>query len=198
MICHVQGVIAEKTPTRIIIDVKGVGYEIFVPITTFEKVGELGQQTKLLTYLHVREDALQLYGFFTQKEKWMFTNLITVSGVGPKLALGILSGCPVDNLKRFIVNGELESLTTLSGVGKKTAQRLIMELRDKLGGVTPESQFLPTFDEKEVSDKFEEAVLALISLGYKRISAQKTIEPILREQKDLRLEDLIKKALQNI
>ncbi|MFQ5863597.1 MAG: Holliday junction branch migration protein RuvA [bacterium] len=198
MICHVQGVIAEKTPTRIVLDVNGVGYELFIPVTTYEKVGEIGQQTKLLTYLHVREDALQLYGFFAQQEKWMFTNLISVSGIGPKLALGILSGCTVDNLKHFIVNGELESLTTLSGVGKKTAQRLITELREKLGGVTPETEFLPTFVEKEITDKFEEAVLALVSLGYPRVSAQRAIEPILKREQNLPLEDLIRKALQSV
>ncbi|MFQ6113008.1 MAG: Holliday junction branch migration protein RuvA [bacterium] len=198
MICQVQGVIAEKAPTRIVLEVNGVGYELFIPVTTYEKVGEVGQKTKLLTYLHVREDALQLYGFSTQQEKWMFVNLITVSGIGPKLALGILSGSTVDNLKQFIVNGEFESLTRLSGVGKKTAQRLITELREKLGGVTPETEFLPTFVEKEISDKFEKAVLALVSLGYSRISAQKAIEPILKQEQHLPLEDLIKKALQSV
>jgi Holliday junction DNA helicase RuvA len=171
---------------------------MFIPLSTYEKVGENGQQTRLLTYLHVREDALQLYGFFSQQEKRMFENLITVSGVGPKLALGILSGCPVENLKHFIIRGELESLTRLSGVGKKTAQRLITELREKLGGVTPEVEFLPTFVDKEVAGKFEEGVLALVSLGYRRISAQKAIEAVLKQQPDLPLEDVIKKALQNI
>ncbi len=196
MICHVQGVVTDKTPTRIVLDVNGVGYELFIPVTTYEKAGEIGQQTKLLTYLHVREDALQLFGFSTPQEKWMFTNLISVSGVGPKLALGILSGCQVDNLKQFIVDGDLEALTALSGVGKKTAQRLVTELREKFGGVTPEARFQPVFAEKEMSGKFEEAVLALVSLGFTRISAQKTIEPILKKEHDLPLEDVIKKALQ--
>lgn len=198
MICQLQGVIADKTPTRIALDVNGVGYEILIPVTTYEKLGEVGEHTKLLTYLHVREDTLQLFGFSTQKEKWMFSNLITVSGVGPKLALSIISGCPVDNLKQYIINGEVEALTRLSGVGKKMAQRLITELREKFGGVIPEAQFMPVIVDKEVAGKFDAAVIALVSLGFTNISAQKALQPILNQEPDLPLEEVVRRALQNI
>ena len=132
MIAQLEGSISEKTPTQIIVDVSGVGYELLIPISTFDKLEEVGSKVKLLTYLHVREDILQLFGFSTLKEKMMFTHLISVAGIGPKLALGILSGRTVEDLTRNIVNGDTENLTQLSGVGKKTAQRIVLELRDKL------------------------------------------------------------------
>jgi Holliday junction DNA helicase RuvA len=198
MICHLQGVIADKTPTRVTLDVNGVGYEILIPVSTYERIGREGEHTKLLTYLHVREDTLQLFGFSTQKEKWMFSNLITVSGIGPKLALSIISGCVVDNLKHYIINGEVDSLTMLSGVGKKTAQRLITELREKMGGVTPDTQFFPSIVDKKVAGKFDEAVMALVSLGFTKMAAQKALQPVLNKEPELPVEELVKRALQNI
>lgn len=198
MICQLQGILAEKTPTKVTVDVNGVGYEVFVPISTYERLNEIGEKTKLLTYLNVREDALQLFGFYTQKEKWMFSNLISVSGIGPKLALSILSGCPVENLREFIVTANIEGLTRLPGVGKKTAQRMVTELMDKLGGEIKDAAAPYLGRTPEVAGKHEEALSALVSLGYNKSSGQKVLDSVLQSEPDITLESLIKKALQKI
>lgn len=198
MIAQLEGVISEKTPTRIILDVNGIGYDLLIPISTFDKLGEVDSKAKLLTYLHVREDVLQLFGFGTMKEKGMFTHLISVAGIGPKLALGILSGRTVDDLTRSIVNGDVASLTQLSGVGKKTAQRVVMELRDKLAKKSIESELAPASGEPLSNGKLEEAILALVSLGHNRSTAENTLLKILGAEPDLALDELIKRALQNI
>lgn len=196
MIAQLTGTLAEKTPTRILLDVNGVGYDVQIPVTTYEKLAEVGARIKLQTYLNVREDALQLFGFSSVKEKSMFLNLISVSGIGPKVALGILSGSPVDELTRLIVSGDADSLTRLPGVGRKTAQRLITELKEKLTlpGMQPETP--PLFQIKEQEAKFEEAVMALVSLGYNKSQAQKSIYPILKNEPLLPLDELIRKVLQ--
>lgn len=198
MIAQLEGVLSEKTPTQIIIDVNGVGYDLLIPISTFDKLGEVGSKAKLLTYLHVREDILQLFGFGTLKEKGMFTHLISVGGIGPKLALGILSGRTVDDLTRSIVNEDVANLTQLSGVGKKTAQRIVMELRDKLAKKMTESELAPVSGEAISNGKVEEAALALVSLGYNRTTAETTLLKVLKAEPDLALDELIKRALQNI
>lgn len=198
MIAHVQGVIAEKTPTRIIIDVQGVGYEILIPISTFEKLKNPGEQERLLTYQHVREDALLLFGFYTQREKSMFLHLISVSGIGPKLALSVLSGCPAEQLRQAISNGEVESLTRLPGVGKKTAQRIVMELREKLGADSPETETPAADSEQRAPKESEEAILALTTLGYPKSAAERVVGKVLAKEPDVSLDGLIKKALQNI
>ncbi len=196
MIAQLTGTLAEKSPTRILVDVNGVGYDVQIPVTTYEKLAGVGERIRLQTYLNVREDALQLFGFLTQKEKAMFLNLISVSGVGPKVALGILSGSPVDELTRLIVSGDADALTCLPGVGRKTAQRLITELKEKLTlpGIQPETP--PTFPLKDQEAKFEEAVMALVSLGYNKNQAQKSIYSILKTEPALPLDELIRKVLQ--
>jgi len=198
MIAHVQGVIAEKTPTRIIIDVQGVGYEVLIPISTFEKLKNSGEEERLLTYQHVREDALLLFGFYTQREKSMFMHLISVSGIGPKLALSVLSGCPADQLRHTIRNGEVEALTRLPGVGKKTAQRIVMELREKLGADSSETDMPSVDSEQRAPKQSEEAILALTTLGYPKSAAERVVGQILAKEPDVSLDGLIKKALQNI
>ena len=199
MIAHLEGVLAERTPTRIIIDVRGVGYELLIPITTSKKLGKVGGQVKLWTYLHVREDALQLFGFATTKEKLMFLNLISVSGVGPKLALSILSGCEVDALKRLVVNEELGLLTKLPGVGRKTAQRLVVDLKEKISEETIKGREVAGGGVDEHGDaKFEEAILALVSLGHNRNSAERVLAPIVRKEPGLALDEVIRRALQSI
>ncbi len=194
MIGWLKGNLAEKTPTRIVVDVQGVGYELLVPVSTFEQLGEIGATIKVLTYLHVREDILQLYGFHSTKEKQMFLSLLSISGIGPKLALGILSGNSVDELTVKIANGDVDSLTRLQGVGKKTAQRLVMELKDKfveIAGTTatavPASSVL--------NSKQQEAVLALVSLGFSRTAAEKTLAGIIAKEPDLGVDDMIRRAL---
>lgn len=196
MIAYVEGVISEKTPTRIIVEVNGIGYELLIPVSTFEKLPEIGRKEKLLTYQHVREDVLQLFGFLTPQEKTMFMKLISVTGVGPKLALGILSGCHVENLKNYIANGEVATLTRLPGLGKKTAERLVLELRDKLEASEPQKG-QPHVATAGVGRKLQEAVLALVSLGYTNSSAEKAISQIMAKEPDLPIDELIRRALQS-
>ncbi|MDZ7291201.1 MAG: Holliday junction branch migration protein RuvA [candidate division KSB1 bacterium] len=196
MIAKLNGRLLEKSPTRILVDVGGVGYEIHIPLSTFDKLGQIGDDTSLFTHLHVREDALQLFGFATATEKQLFQYLLSVTGIGPKVAQSILSGCSVDTFCRYIVQNEISALTTIPGIGKKTAERLVLELKDRLqrwmpqeGAVTPPS---------EISAITEEAILALTSLGYKRPSAQKAIEQVIKEHGELPIEELIKRALHYI
>ena len=198
MIAQIEGTVAEKTPTRIVLNVNGVGYELLVPITTFEKLADIGAPAKLLTYLHVREDILQLFGFSSTEEKAMFLNLITVSGVGPKLALGILSGCPVDELKRLIAHSDVGALTRFPGLGKKTAERWVTELRDKFGKLSAELSVPLHLSQKGLdAKKFEEAALALIALGYNKNTAQNRLLAIVNKEPDLPIDELIKRALQS-
>ncbi|MFQ5603311.1 MAG: Holliday junction branch migration protein RuvA [bacterium] len=197
MIAHLQGVVTEKMPTRIVLDVQGVGYDLLVPISTYEKVGEIGSPVRLLTYLQVREDLMQLFGFFSENERTMFQHLISVSGIGPKLAVGILSGCSVDELQKYIVNDEVPMLTKLSGVGKKTAQRMVMELKEKLGDVARATDWTSSvIADEQTKDKISEAVLALISLGFNKSQAQNVLLPIIKADNSLPLDEIIKKALQ--
>ncbi|RMF67786.1 MAG: Holliday junction branch migration protein RuvA, partial [Calditrichaeota bacterium] len=175
MIARLMGVVLEKTPTRAVLDVNGVGYELSIPVSTFEKLNEIGQTATLLTHLHVREDAMQLFGFATDQEKGLFSNLVSVSGVGPKLALAILSGRNVDELKRLIVTGDVDALTRISGVGKKTAQRLVMELREKLEKETGYAAVPLPAGGEGASQKLAEAVLALVSLGYNKGTAERLL-----------------------
>lgn len=196
MIAHVKGHITEKAPTRVVVDVNGIGYQLLIPVSTFDALPNEGETAKLLTYQHVREDQLLLFGFATPKEKWMFAKLISVSGIGPKLALGVLSGCPIDRLAGFIVNGDVDLLCKLPGIGKKTAQRLNLELRDKLGDVSiglGESSFVGA---GSLNGNVDEAILALVSLGLARGEAERSVSRLLADQPDMGVDELVKRALQ--
>ncbi len=195
MIAYIQGIVSEKTPTRIVIDVNGIGHEILVPISSYDRIGEKGAVTKLLTYLHVREDILQLFGFATPEEKEMFLLLISVSGIGPKSALGILSSIATKDLRSAIAHENLNMLTAVPGIGKKTAQRIVVELKDKVGkaGISPDvpSGYTPS------SQKADEALMALVSLGYHKSVAEKAIVKALQDVQGTEptLQELIKNAL---
>src|SRR5574341_601041 len=132
MISYLSGRIAEKTPTSVVLDVSGVGYLCEIPVSSFKQLPAVGESVKLLTYHHVREDAQQLFGFYTPEERELFTHLISVSGVGPKMALTLLSGATVAEIADWIRKGKTELLTRVPGIGPKTASRLIVELKDKL------------------------------------------------------------------
>ncbi len=196
MIAKISGSLLEKLPTRVLIEVGGVGYEIHIPLSTFDKLGAIGEKTSLFTHLHVREDALQLFGFATATEKQLFQYLLSVSGIGPKVAQSILSGCSVETFCRYIAQNEIAALTTIPGIGKKTAERLVLELRDRL------ARWLP--DETAVTAKSkttaiqEETIMALVSLGYNRTAAEKAVEQVTREAGELPVEELIKRALRYI
>lgn len=197
MIGYLRGKLAIKTPPVLVIDVNGVGYEVEAPMTTFYDLPKLGEEVKLFTHLVVREDAHILFGFATEADRLMFRNLIKVNGVGPKLALTILSGQSAEEFHRCIHNNDTQSLIRLPGVGKKTAERLIIEMRDRL----PELEGSNVAAESGASDSMtaiaqpvQEAVSALCSLGYKPQDASRMVRAIPAEGKTC--EDIIRLALQ--
>lgn len=179
MIAMIRGKLAYKSIDHVIIDVGGVGYRLHIPLSTFYVLPENGE-VSLFTHTHVREDALLLYGFLTMEEKELFVILISISGVGPKLAINILSHIPAKDLKNAIAGGDLERLTRLPGIGKKTAERLVLELKDKVGPVdnlteTAGSLVVGTGLAKDVSN---DVISALVNLGYKENQARKALETI--------------------
>jgi Holliday junction DNA helicase RuvA len=196
LIAYLEGRLIEKNPTQLILDVQGVGYCVNIPVSTYEKIGEPGSKVKIITYQYVREDCLQLYGFFTPEEKWLFETLISVNGVGPKTGLGILSFISVDDFHRAIMEEEVDFLSNIPGIGKKTAQRLVVELKEKLGKLDLKKEpKVKSKDQVEIQI-IHEAILALISLGYNRYQAKKIIEKGKEGIEDkLSVEELIKRAL---
>ena len=196
MIGQLSGRLLDKSPTRVLLDVSGVGYEVSIPLSTFEQLGAVGDNATLLTHLHVREDILQLYGFASHHEKQLFQLLLNVNGVGPKLAQGILSGCSVEMFCNYVKQGATAALTKIPGIGKKTAERLVLELRDRIAqwDIAQEKVGAP----KGPAALSEEALLALISLGYPRNEAEKAIRSVLAEHKSLPVEELLKLALRSM
>ncbi|KPL03362.1 MAG: hypothetical protein AMJ73_07370 [candidate division Zixibacteria bacterium SM1_73] len=195
MIAYLQGKLIEKNPTLLILEVNGVGYSVNIPVSSYASVGEVGQTVKVLTYQYVREDELKLYGFSSHQERDLFELLISVNGVGPRVALGILSSISVEDFQRSVLAEDLDVLTHISGVGKKTAQRLIVELKEKLGKV--DLGIEKAVEVKEgIGIPAEEAVLALVSLGYNKLDARKAVQKANSESEEsLPIEELIKRAL---
>ena len=194
MIAFLRGTVLEKHPQRLIVDVGGVGYEVHVPLSTLYVVGETGAKVALHIHTHVREDALQLFGFLTQEEEELFHLLISVSGVGPKLAVNILSGMPAPELAAAILHGELARLTKISGVGKKTAERLVVELKDKIrqSGLSSGRSSQPP----PAHDSDEALLSALVNLGYRPATAERTAEAVRRALgASAPLEDRLREAL---
>jgi len=199
LIAYLEGRLVEKNPTQLILDVQGVGYYVNIPISTYERIGEPGSKVKIITYQYVREDCLQLYGFFTPEEKWLFETLISVNGVGPKMGLGILSFISVEDFHQAIMEEEIDFLINVPGIGRKTAQRLVLELKEKLGKLDLRKELkIKTKDQAEVQI-VQEAILALISLGYNRYQAKRAIEKVKEGSKGkLSVEELIKGALRQV
>jgi Holliday junction DNA helicase RuvA len=195
LIASLHGVLTTKSPTEVLIEVDGVGYAVHIPLSTFEKVGDVGSRVHLFTYLHVREDALVLYGFATEYERLLFKLLLTVNGIGPKIAQGILSGIAPDQLHTYLTSGNIAALTSIPGVGRKTAERMIVELREKIAKLVP---VVPIQQNKHEEIRAE-ALLALTTLGYQRSTAEKALRQALADQDGPpTLEELIKKALRNM
>jgi len=195
MIGRLRGIILEKQAPNLVLDVNGVGYEVAAPMSTFIHLPALHEEVSLFTHLIVREDAQLLYGFSTTRERLLFRSLLKVNGVGAKLALTILSGSDVDEFSRSVQEGDATSLTRLPGVGKKTAERLIIEMRDRLKDISGAMGLKPV---ESVAAKLagakDEAAEALVSLGYKPIEAGKMIRSL--ETDGLSTEQIIKLALQ--
>jgi holliday junction DNA helicase RuvA len=200
VIAHLRGGILEKHPNRIIIDVNGVGYDVFVPLSTFYGLGEPGAGVALRIHTHVREDAFVLYGFATRLEQELFERLIGVSGIGPKLALAVLSGIEPEEFIRAIERGDLARLTAIPGVGKKTSERIVLELKDRLPSahVAAEVAGVTASDAPILRD---DVVSALVNLGYHRPLAEKAIDAAIKtlgSTSDASFETMLKHALRGL
>ncbi|KAB2923419.1 MAG: Holliday junction branch migration protein RuvA [Bacteroidetes bacterium] len=197
MITYLHGTLTRKTPTEITVEVHGVGYAVHISLSTYEQLPEPDSTVKVLTYHHIREDVQALYGFMRENEREMFLMLIGVSGIGPRMAQTILSGIRTEELVRTITHSALSTLTAIPGVGRKTAERLILELKDRVAKMEGAEKIidLPTAP----SALRGEALNALLSLGFTRDKAEQTLRAVLYDANGsaLSLEELIKKALQH-
>jgi Holliday junction DNA helicase RuvA len=196
MIAHLQGTIVSKSAGELVLDVHGVGFQVSISLSTFEALAGPNDRVTILTHLHVREDAMQLYGFATDGERELFRNLVSVSGIGPKMAQGILSGLRPAELRTAIASGDLLALTAISGVGRKTAERIVLELRHKLGALEiAEPAVVHTSAQRKMHS---EATVALMSLGYSKANAESALRAAASSAgaQDLSVEELITRALQ--
>ena len=195
MIAHLSGTLLEKHVQRLVLDVGGVGYDVAVPLSTFYGVGDPGARVALRIHTHVREDALQLFGFATALELTLFERLISVSGIGPKVALSVLSGIEPEALVRAIRSGDVVRLVKIPGVGKKTAERLIVELRDRLphvGAAEPEAPV-------DAGDELRADLLsALANLGYQKAAVEKTVDKVLKQPEARVFETALKQVLREL
>ncbi len=171
MITFLQGILVEKEPERAVVNVGGIGYEVHIPLSTYDRLPESEQPLKLLTYHHVREDAQILFGFFTETERDMFNRLLSVSGIGPKIALAVLSGMSVRELKISITSSDVKRLSGISGIGKKTAERMVVELKDKISAGEALEAVAGADDAMPSEVRLRDTVMALIALGYKQQDA---------------------------
>ncbi|MBE2179328.1 MAG: Holliday junction branch migration protein RuvA [Chthoniobacterales bacterium] len=196
MITYLEGVLREVWPTHVVMEVHGVGYEVFIPLSSYDRLPAPGQGMRLLTHLQVREDAHVLFGFASPEERDLFRLLVNrVSGVGPKLALAVLSGMDVGRFKAAVVDSDIASIAKISGLGKKTAERIVLELKDKLGVAAAweaaSAGNAPSAEARAAND----AVLALIALGYKQVDAAKAVRGAALENPGAGTEDLVRLAL---
>ncbi len=197
MIAHLKGTVEHKTPASVIVDVNGVGYEAFISLTNYYEMPEPGNPVSLYTYTHHREDIFKLYGFIRDEEKQIFETLIGINKVGPKMALAILSGMPTDELLDVISKNDIARLSTIPGVGRKTAERLTLELRDKLSKL---EKFMPEGAASTPRNQvLDDALSALVNLGYKKNDAEKALKKVWEDHPDSpTLELLIKESLNRL
>jgi len=199
VITFLDGKLISALPTQAVIDVAGVGYEVSLPLSSYDKLPAVGQPIRILTHLAVREDAHVLYGFMTAAERDLFRLLVNnVSGIGPKLGLAVLSGMSVNNFKAAVVNSDVAAISKISGIGKKTAERIVLELKDKVGVAAAweaaSAIHAPTPEQEQVN----EAVLALIALGYKQVEAHKAVRELQEKGEAKSAEELVKLTLKKM
>ena len=199
MITFLDGKLVNALPTQAIVDVGGVGYEVFIPLSSYDKLPPVGQPVRILTHLVVREDAHVLYGFMAPAERDLFRLLVNnVSGIGPKLALAVLSGMSVTSFKAAVVNSDFAAISKISGLGKKTAERIVLELKDKVGVAAAweaaSAAHAPTPEQEQAN----EAVLALIALGYKQADAHKAVHDLQQKGEGKSAEELVKLVLKKV
>ncbi|HEX7998333.1 MAG TPA: Holliday junction branch migration protein RuvA [Pyrinomonadaceae bacterium] len=201
MIAHLSGTLLVKQTNTVIVDVGGIGYEVTIPLSTFYDLEDTGKSVQLRVYTHVREDALQLYGFKTARERELFQRLISVSGIGPKLGITMLSGMSADEIIASIRTNNLARLTSIPGVGKKTAERLVIELRDKIAALSSpalEEEFATASGAGAPASEDamrDDALSALVNLGYQKAPAEKAITAAMQEGGDLSVEVLLRRSL---
>ena len=197
MINFLHGKLVEAIPTQVTVDVHGVGYEVLIPLSSYDKLPAVGQEVRILTHLAVREDAHVLYGFMTTQERDMFRLLInTVSGIGPKIALNVLSGMNVTALRGAVAQADIKSLSRISGVGRKTAERIVVELKDKIGPAGAWEAASATRALTPEDQKVNDAVLALIALGFKQVEAHEAVRAALATLGGkVTVEDLVRACL---
>ncbi len=198
MIAHLRGRLLDKQPHRIIVEAGGVGYDVAVPLSTFYELGEIGSEVTLRIHTHVREDALSLFGFITRLEQALFERLISVSGIGPKLALSVLSGIEPPDLIRAIGRSDLARLTAIPGVGKKTGERIILEVKDRLPKDLPAASGAPDDSDSGTPSVRDDLLSALINLGYHRPLAEKAVESAVKALPDGGFERTLKQALREL
>ena len=199
MIAHLRGSLQSKSPRYLILDVNGVGYEVTVPLTTFYELPDLGNTVSFHIHTHVRENALQLYGFRSPQEKELFVRLMGVNGIGPRLAINILSGISAGELVATVRQEDVARLIVIPGVGRKTAERIIVELRDKLAGLDiPGESDLPARQQKGTA-VLDDALSALLNLGYRRAVAQRAIDQACKIlQRNITVENLLQECLRSL
>jgi holliday junction DNA helicase RuvA len=198
MIAFLRGVVAEKAPSRIIVDVHGVGYDVLVPLSTFYVVGEPGAEVALRIHTHVREEALALYGFATSLEQGLFERLISISGIGPKLALAVLSGIEPPELVKAIRLQDVARLTAIPGVGKKTAERIGLELKDRLPAARQGGAGEPEPEASAADQMRADLLSALLNLGYQRAAAEKAIDAALQVAPAAAFDQALREALRRL
>ena len=193
MIAHLKGRLLEKSADRLVVEVNNVGYEVLIPFSTYYELGEIGDSVSLRIYTHVKEDSLSLYGFLTNQEKKLFTQLIQVSGIGPKLSITILSGLPVNEFAQALVDNDVVKLHGIPGVGKKAAERLVLEMKDKV------LDWLPELEDWLVSDGLGiarlDVVSALVNLGYPKNTAERAVAKAREDGDEQTFEELLKRSL---
>jgi len=204
MIAHLSGTLLSKQATSVIVDVAGVGYEVTIPLSTFYELADTGSAVQLRIYTHVREDALQLYGFKTARERELFLRIISVSGIGPKLGITLLSGMSADEMIASIRTNNLARLTLIPGIGRKTAERLVVELREKVAAMSSaeleEQLGAPAEVKGEATEDSvrADALSALLNLGYQRSAAEKAIDSALVEGGDITVESVLRRSLRKL
>jgi holliday junction DNA helicase RuvA len=199
MIGFLSGKILEKDANTLIVDVGGVGYEVTIPLSTFYELGEVGSDIQLRIFTHVREDALQLFGFKTARERDLYLKLISVQGIGAKSGITMLSGMSADEIVTAIRTNNLVRLTSIPGVGKKTAERLVVELRDKIGELAVSAAASTSAGATESADSvFDDALSALVNLGYQRSAAEKALQASTSDGTEMNVQKLLRAALQRL
>ncbi|HVF23925.1 MAG TPA: Holliday junction branch migration protein RuvA [Pyrinomonadaceae bacterium] len=205
MIAHLNGTLLFKQPNTVVVDVSGVGYEVSIPLSTFYELADAGSNVQLRIYTHVKEDVLQLYGFQTARERELFVNFISVSGIGPKIGIALLSsGMSADELIAAIKNNNLARLTLIPGVGRKTAERLIVDLRDKMTALSASQgaedavAALESATPSSEDDVRSQALSGLLNLGYQKSAAEKAIDSALSEDGEATVESVLRRGLRKL